>query len=136
MEMNSIYGFAFLVALVLNAVANLMMRVGMTRIESSGGLFKNGFVAAVTSVLVSPVLLVGLACFALNAAFYMFALQSKTLQISLAYPLMVGGGYAIIATVGYFSLGDHLNVAQKIGVALILGGLILVATQTGSTTST
>ena len=133
MEMNSVHGFALVIALVLNAAANLMMKVGMTRIESGGGLFKNGFVAAVTSILMTPVLLVGLACFALNAAFYMFALQSKTLQISLAYPLMVGGGYAIIATVGYFGLGDHLNVAQKIGVALILGGVVLVASQMGST---
>ena len=131
--MNSIHGFALLIALVLNAAANLMIKAGMTRIEASGGLFENGFVAGATSVLMSPVLLVGLTCFGLNAAFYMFALQSKSLTISLAYPLMVGGGYAIIATVGYFWLGDHLNTVQKIGVALILGGVILVATQTGPT---
>ncbi len=124
---------ALIAALLLNAAANLMMKAGMTRVEAAGGLLKDGLPGALRAVATSPILLVGLTCFALNAAFYMFALQSKALKISLAYPLMVGGGYAIIATVGYFALGEHLNLVQKIGVALILGGVIVIATQTGST---
>lgn len=128
--MLSIYGLALVVALVLNAAANLLMKVGMTRIDAGGGLFKGGPVGAAAAVLTTPVLLIGLTCFALNAGFYMFALQSRTLKISIAYPLMVGGGYAIIAAVGYLALGEQMNTAQKIGVAMILAGVIVVATQT------
>ncbi len=133
--MFTIHGFALLVALLLNAAANLLMKTGMSRIQGSGGLFSEGPRGAVMAVLTSPVLVIGLACFGLNAGFYMFALQSKALKISVAYPLMVGGGYAIIAAVAYLVLGEQLNLAQKLGVALILAGVILVAYQTDAVTT-
>jgi len=124
------YAVALVVALSLNACANLLMKVGMNRVESSGGLLRAGVVGGVRTVLTSPILLVGLACFALNAAFYMYALQSPTLKISLAYPVMVGGGYAIIATVAYF-LGERMGLVQWMGVILVLGGVFLIAGATG-----
>ncbi|MCH7595881.1 MAG: hypothetical protein IID35_04905 [Planctomycetes bacterium] len=122
---------ALFVALVLNAGANLLMKVGMKSVEASGGLFQNGAAGAVKTVLSSPVLFVGLACFALNAGFYMYALQSKMLKISIAYPLMVGGGFALIAVVARFhpALAERLTWTQITGVALVLVGIILIASQ-------
>ena len=117
-------------ALILNAAANLLMKVGSTSVAAGGGLLADGVPAAVAKVLTNPALLIGLACFALNVCFYIFALQSKALKISLAYPVMVGGGYAIIAVAGYYVLGEHLSLVQKVGVALILVGVLLVAGQT------
>lgn len=131
--MISIHGFALLTALILNAVANVLIKVGSSKAEQAGGLLAGGVVGAFKTVLTSPALLVGLTCFGLNAAFYMYALQSKTLKISLAYPIMVGGGYAIIATIGYLLLNERLNAVQGIGVAMILVGVIIVASQTEST---
>ena len=128
--MMNVHVAALLLALVLNATANVLMKVGASRAEASGGLLKDGVGGGVVAVLSSPVLMTGLICFGLNACFYMFALQSKALKISLAYPVMVGGGYAIIALVGYYVLGERLTPVQKIGVALILGGVLLVAGQT------
>ena len=78
----------------------------------------------------APVLIVGLVAFALNAVLYMYALSSRTLSISIAYPLMVGGGYAIIATMAYLLLGERLSAGQWLGVALILCGVFVVAIQT------
>jgi len=124
---------ALLVALTLNAAANLLMKVGAGRAASAGGLLKGGIAGAVGTVLSNPILMTGLVCFGLNACFYMFALQSKALKISLAYPVMVGGGYAIIAVVGYWLLEERLTWVQKIGVAFILGGVLLVAFQTKNT---
>lgn len=117
-------------ALVLNAAANLMMKAGMNRVQVGGGLLKDGPVAGILTILTSPILLIGLVCFGLNAFCYMFALQSKSLQISIAYPIMVGGGYAIIATTAYFLLNDRLNAWQVVGVVLILAGVMLVAINT------
>lgn len=123
------YVLALFVALVLNAFANLLMKVGMKSVEASGGLFKDGALTAIKTVLANAPLLVGLTCFALNAVFYMYALQSKSLKISIAYPIMVGGGFALIALVARFhpSLAERLTWGQFAGVALVLVGIILIA---------
>ncbi len=123
------YALALGIALTLNAVANLLMKIGMKAQADSGGVLKDGLPAAVKAVLTSVPLVVGLVCFALNAAFYMFALQSKALKISVAYPVMVGGGFALIAVVARFhpSLAERLTWGQVAGVALVLLGVVLIA---------
>jgi small multidrug resistance pump len=125
------YIVALLLAMVLNAGANLLMKVGMKTVEASGGLFNDGGVGAVKNILTSVPLLVGLTCFGLNAGLYMYALQSKTLKISIAYPIMVGGGFAIIATVARLhpALAERMSWGQWAGVGLIMIGIMLVATQ-------
>ena len=129
------YVLALLVALVLNACANLLMKLGMKPVEAAGGLFKDGAVPAFKTVLTSAPLLAGLTCFALNAGLYMYALQSKSLKISIAYPIMVGGGFALIAMVARFhpSLAERLSWGQIAGVGLVLLGIILIAVQSEST---
>jgi multidrug transporter EmrE-like cation transporter len=129
------YVLSLTIALVLNATANLLMKGGMKSVAASGGVLRDGLFAGVTTVLSSSTLMIGLACFALNAVFYMYALQSKALQISIAYPIMVGGGYALIAIVARLhpALAERLTWGQALGVALVLIGIILIAVQTPST---
>lgn len=119
------------VALVLNAAANLMMKGGMNAVAAGGGILKDGPIGAIKTVLTSVPLVVGLTCFGLNAFCYMYALQSKSLKISIAYPIMVGGGYALIAVVARFhpALKERLTGGQAAGVALVLVGVVLIATQ-------
>lgn len=125
------YVFALTAALVLNATANVCMKVGMKSMAASGGVLRNGITAAVKSVATSNVLMVGLVCFTLNAAFYMYALQSKALKITIAYPIMVGGGYALIALVARFhpALNERLTWGQMLGVGLVFLGVLLIALQ-------
>ncbi len=126
------YVIALAAALVLNATANLLMKAGMKSVSASGDVLSAGLPAAVKTVATSGVLMIGLTCFALNAAFYMYALQSTTFKISLAYPIMVGGGYALIALVARFhpALNERLTGGQMIGVGLVLAGICLIALQT------
>ena len=120
------YSLALLVALVLNASANLMMKFGMRRVDAEGGLLRAGIGSAVCTILGTPVLVLGMICFALNAACYMYALQRW--KVSTAYPIMVGVGFAIIAVVAAFSqLRERMGVVQWAGVALIGLGVLLVA---------
>ncbi len=130
------YLLALCVAMVVNAFANLLMKVGMKSVACSGGLLRDGPAAAVKVVLSSPVLLAGLGCFALNVGFYMYALQSRTLKISVAYPMMVGGGYALIALIARFhpSLMERLAWQQIVGVALVLTGIVLIAARSNAGT--
>ena len=123
------YVIALLTALLLNATANVLMKTGMKQIAETGGILKGGAFAAVKTIAAHPSLIVGLGCFALNAAFYMYALQSKKLPISVAYPIMVGGGYVLIATIAYFNpaLNERLDTGQWIGVALVMTGVLIIA---------
>jgi multidrug transporter EmrE-like cation transporter len=131
------YVAALVLALVLNASANLMMKVGVKPLAASGGLLKDGLAAGFASVAGSATLVAGLICFALNAAFYLYALQSPQLKISIAYPIMVGGGYALIALVArvHPSLQERLTWGQMLGVVLVMAGIVLIAMQSNVTTS-
>lgn len=123
---------ALFTALILNAAANVLMKLGMKTVAEKGGILQDGPLGAVKTILGSPTLLIGLICFALNAAFYMYALQSRALKISLAYPIMVGGGFALICLTAYLhpGLAERLTIRQWAGVALVLGGIVLIASQT------
>jgi multidrug transporter EmrE-like cation transporter len=113
------YKIALALALSLNAAANLMMKFGVRRLEASGGGLAN--------LLTNWVLLGGLALFALNVAFYTYALSR--IPISVAYPIMVSAGFAVIAVVAGIWLGERLSSLQWVGVATILVGVWLVASE-------
>ncbi len=123
------FWLALFAALTFNAAANVLMKIGMQSVESSGGLLRHGIAGAGRIVLTSAPLAIGLALFALNAACYMYALQSRALKISIAYPIMVGGGFAMIAVSARFhpALAERLTWSQWAGVALVLCGILLIA---------
>ncbi|MBW2536433.1 MAG: EamA family transporter [Deltaproteobacteria bacterium] len=126
------HAIALVIALLLNAAANLMIKFGMRGIDAElagAGLFDGGFGGLVRLLLRHWILLAGLLCFALNVVFYAFALQK--LPISAAYPIMVTCGFAIIVTVAGLILGERLTVTQWVGVVAILAGVFLVAKDAG-----
>ncbi len=126
------YTVALLIALVLNASANLLIKFGMKSLgeELAGApMLSQGVLGLVRLMLRHWPLLLGLGCFALNVVFYAYALQR--MPISVAYPVMVATGFAIIVTVAGWKLGESLSVGQWLGVAAILGGVALVARDAG-----
>lgn len=126
------YAIALVIALSLNAAANLMMKFGMRDIDlelAGGSALSGGLGGLVRLLLRNWILLLGLACFALNVVFYSFSLQK--LPVSVAYPIMVASGFGIIAIVASKMLGERLSAAQWAGVAAILLGVILVAKDAG-----
>jgi multidrug transporter EmrE-like cation transporter len=126
------YVVALIVALSLNAAANLMIKFGMRTIDlelSGASALSGGLSGLVRLLLRHWVLLAGLGCFALNVVFYAFSLQK--LPISIAYPIMVASGFGIIVTVAGMMLGERLSGVQWVGVAAILLGVTLVAKDAG-----
>jgi multidrug transporter EmrE-like cation transporter len=122
------YVVALVVALVLNATANLMIRFGMHAIDQDlggAGALAAGVGGLIRLLFRHWVLLVGLGCFAANVVFYAFALQK--MPISIAYPIMVTGGFVIIVLVAGAMLKEHLTPLQWCGVGAILIGVTLVA---------
>ncbi len=126
------YALALVVALALNATANLLIKFGMRAMdmELDGSSPMEGGVWGLAKLLLRHwVVLAGLACFALNVVFYAFALQK--LPISVAYPVMVTTGFAIIVAVAGWKLHERLTILQWVGVVTILIGVVLVAKDAG-----
>lgn len=126
------YAIALVVALLLNAAANLMIKFGMRGMDADlagAGLLDQGIGGLIRLIFHNWILLVGLLCFAINIVFYAFALQR--LPISVAYPIMFTCGFAIIVTVAGLILHERLTLWQWIGVGAILLGVFLVAKDAG-----
>ncbi len=122
------YVIALGVALLLNATANLMIKFGMRGIDlelHGAGLLSGGAWGVIKLLIRHWIVILGLGCFAANVVFYAFALQK--LPISVAYPVMVTSGFAIIVIVAGAMLRERLSAMQWIGVAAILIGVTLVA---------
>lgn len=119
MSDETVKGYVFLiVALTLNATANLLLKVGADRLASRGSS------SLLEGVLGNWQLLGGLVMFALNVVFYVSALAR--LNLSLAYPVMMGGGLLIVATLSVLYLREPLTLAHATGILLLLVGLVLV----------
>jgi len=119
------YGIALIAALLLNAAANLMMKFGVRRFSGTTLNVQDDPAGAAGAILSNWVLILGLVFFASNAVLYTFALAR--IPISVAYPIMVSGGFVIIALVAWRYLGETLTPAQWVGIVMILVGVYLVA---------
>jgi multidrug transporter EmrE-like cation transporter len=110
-------------ALVLNAAANILMKYSALRTsELPAGA---GFVEKLATRL-HPAFVVGLILFAMNVFAYQAALRTPRMKLSIAYPVMVSGGYLIILAVSWFLFRERLGPMQYAGVGLILGGIWMV----------
>ncbi|MCX5556751.1 multidrug efflux SMR transporter [Streptomyces sp. NBC_00038] len=59
-------------------------------------------------------------------AFVLLAQTLKTVQVGTAYAIWAGAGTAVIAAIGMVFLGEGLNAAKLAGIALIIGGVVLL----------
>lgn len=120
---------ALLVAMCLNALANLLVKIGAKNLEAGGGMLGGGAAEGLRRFVSSPTILLGLFCFGTNVMLYIYALQGRSLKITVAYPIMVGGGFVIIALVARFhpTLAERLTAGQWAGVVLVMIGIVLLA---------
>ncbi|MFE1952393.1 MULTISPECIES: DMT family transporter [Streptomyces] len=59
-------------------------------------------------------------------AFALLAQTLKTVQIGTAYAIWAGVGTAVIAAIGMIFLGEGLTAAKVAGIALVIGGVVLL----------
>jgi multidrug transporter EmrE-like cation transporter len=106
-------------ALVLNAAANVALKVGASR-----GVTMAGFPSARWAADHALVGL-GLFLFAANVVLYTIALQRVSL--SLAYPTMVVGSLLVITAASAWYLHEQVTAIQLVGAALALAGVVLIS---------
>ena len=116
----------FILAIVFNAGANIMIKVAMKKspISLEQGSVAKGLIHAAQN----PWLDLGILLFGLALAAYS-AVLSK-INLSTAYPIMTGAGFLIVFLVSALYLGEKLTTQHIAGAILVLMGLWLLAGKT------
>lgn len=112
--------FILALAIVLNAGANILIKIGMVRIDRA-----NRPEPLMKQMIAQPFLYAGIASFGLALLFYSLVL--KTMNLSVAYPVMVSLGLVIVTLVSYFALNESIRWIQIAGFGLIIAGVWFVA---------
>ena len=119
-----------LTALICNAAANILIKYTMSRSGDAGAEVAGAKAAGAAGLMakfgafLNPTYIAALVLFGLNLLAYSVAL--KTLRISVAYPIMVSGGYLLILLAGWFLFHERLSLVQYGGITLIVAGIWLV----------
>ena len=61
-----------------------------------------------------------------GTAFYFLSLVLKTVPVGVAYAIWSGVGVALIALIGWLVLKQPLDAAALAGIALIVGGVLVI----------
>lgn len=64
--------------------------------------------------------------------FYFLGLALKVIPVGIAYAVWSGLGIVLIAGIGYLAFGQKLDFWALVGLAMILGGVIVINTLSGS----
>jgi multidrug resistance protein EbrB len=59
-------------------------------------------------------------------AFYGLSLSLRTMPLSIAYAIWSGAGTALTALIGYLVWDEVFGVVKLLGIALIIGGIIVL----------
>lgn len=110
------------VAIVLNALANIFMKVGMNKV---GGLGDGSILEWFITMITNPFVFLGLSCFGIALVAYNYVLSQ--LNLSIAYPLMTSIGYCIVIVVSWLFLQEKIVPIQIAGFSLIIAGVWMVA---------
>ncbi|MDV6237283.1 cation transporter [Leptospira ellisii] len=112
----------FIVALVFNALANILIKASSLGDVAS----KPEGVSGILQTVLNPIFIGGLASFGLALLGYRFVL-GKGLKLSLAYPVFTSAGFIIVLIVSSFAFKERLSWSQWAGIVLILAGVWLCA---------
>ncbi len=107
-------------AIVCNASANILMKLGAQRL---GGITMN--FSGLRAFFFNPFIWAGLISFGLALVFYTYVLTK--MNLSIAYPLMTALGFLIVVTFSAVYLQENIQIPQIIGLVLVVSGLYLIA---------
>jgi multidrug transporter EmrE-like cation transporter len=109
-----------IVAIVMNALANILIKLGMKDGEGLTGLPE-----LIKYAIGQPFLYAGVVSFGLALVAYSIVLTK--LNLSIAYPIMVSMGLIIVVLVSYFALKESITFLQIVGFIFIIAGVWMVA---------
>ncbi len=124
--MNIVSFCLILTGVLLNALAQLLLKMGTNRIGAFDFSLAN-IVPIGKMVAFQPHILGGLACYAVSVVVWIMALSR--VPVSVAYP-MLSIGYVVNAFAAWYLFGESLAVQKLVGIGFICIGVWLVAKST------
>lgn len=121
--MTSVSFFLILSGVLLNAVAQLLLKVGANHLGHFDFTWDN-LVPMAWKMATQWSIFAGLVCYALSVVVWIMALTR--VPVSQAYPLL-SIGYVVTALIAWAFLGESLGSMRLGGIAVILLGVYLVA---------
>lgn len=111
---------AFIIGVSLNAGATILFKLGANR-------FPTGFsLESVWLVLKNYYIWGGLLLYAISTPPYLYIFSK--LKVSIAYPSFVSLAFAATIILAMLFLKESLTVLQIVGLVLVIGGIVLLAT--------
>lgn len=113
-----------LLSVALTAAAQICLKTGVANVQLQALLADKAWHAFVLQALLSPWVLAGLGAYVLSTLTWLVVLARA--DLSIAYPFV---SLAFVATClyGYWALHEPVGPARLSGIALIIGGVLLVA---------
>jgi multidrug transporter EmrE-like cation transporter len=108
-------------AILLNVCGHLSLKAGMNQV---GAISVGQLVAGFTRVFTTPFVILGLVSYVSSVALYMVVLSK--IDISYAYPLMMGLGYVLIVLFSWQIFGEPFSTFKWVGIVLVLVGISLL----------
>ena len=112
-----------LASIALSAVAQGLLKFGMTGSGVREAIAAGGPIGIVRAVLLSPGVMGGLLLYGLGTVLWLAVLARA--ELSQAYPF-VGLSFVLTAAMGYFLFADAMTATRLAGIALIVAGVVLV----------
>ncbi|MFD2029438.1 transporter [Ancylobacter dichloromethanicus] len=110
-----------LASVVLNALAQILLRIGARSVAQSG----NGSVlAGFVELAFRPAILAGIACYGMSLLTWLYVLGR--IEVSFAYPFLALG-FVLVALAGWQLLGEPMSTARAAGIGIILIGVFILA---------
>jgi len=113
-----------LTSVVLAGFAQITLKTGVNHVTATSGGELHLNAGSLRSLLSSPIVWGGLVLFGLSAIVWLFALSRASL--SFAYPF-AALSYVLILVFSVLVLHETVQPVRWLGVALIVGGIVLVA---------
>ena len=112
--MNLTEALILVIAIVFNAVANILLKHGMQNAPDIGSVgLKGMLINSVTNISVW----LGLISF--GVAFIFYSVVLTKMRLGVAYPIMTSAGFAIVTVAAVFLFDERLSAMKIVGIAVI-----------------
>ncbi len=121
--MNAISFSLILTGVLLNAVAQLLIKAG-TNAVGHFAFERENILPIGWQLATEPHIFAGLVCYVVSVAVWILALSR--VEVSIAYP-MLSIGYVVNAMAAWYLFGEVVTPMRLLGIGIIILGVFIVA---------